>query len=347
MHAYTYCLCPLAFISNCYGYNYHILNYLLTLSFSNTLFFVMKLFNLFKKKDIIIDIDSTPQDIVDDVIEENEIEQTIETLDKKVIDFYISYFANEDLSNEIFNDPFYGDYILHSPSSDDLDVLFEEAARLIVVHQQGSTSLIQRKFSIGYNRSGRIMNQLEVTGIVGTIKGSFPREVLIKDQNTLEKHLEAISNGKCSTSIPYGLNEDLKAEIRIKYEESIDSMKNDKKKEFYHLKELREQEEIKRQKDIIRQELIEKERMRVLRREVRQELIDNEMFTQNRGREYIPQDIQDKVWVRDGGKCVKCGSQEKLEFDHMIPVSKGGSSTYRNIQLLCEKCNRQKSNNIG
>ncbi|WP_229724707.1 HNH endonuclease [Winogradskyella forsetii] len=55
----------------------------------------------------------------------------------------------------------------------------------------------------------------------------------------------------------------------------------------------------------------------------------------------------DKVWNRDGGKCVKCGSQEKIEFDHIIPFSKGGSNTYRNLQILCEQCNRGKSNNIG
>ncbi|MEI6823714.1 MAG: HNH endonuclease [Bacteroidota bacterium] len=55
----------------------------------------------------------------------------------------------------------------------------------------------------------------------------------------------------------------------------------------------------------------------------------------------------DKVWNRDGGKCVKCGSQENLEFDHIIPFSKGGSSTYRNIQILCKKCNIEKSNKIG
>ena len=64
-------------------------------------------------------------------------------------------------------------------------------------------------------------------------------------------------------------------------------------------------------------------------------------------RERMSQDILDKVWNRDGGKCVKCGSNEKLEFDHMIPVSKGGANTYRNIQLLCEPCNRKKSAKIG
>lgn len=315
--------------------------------FINTFFIVMKLLDLFKKKDKVIHVDSPPQHNINDVIEQNTVEQTIETLDKKIIEFYISCFANEYLSNEIFDDPFYEEHILHYHSFEDLDVLFEEAARLIVVHQQGSTSLIQRKFSIGYNRSGRIMDQLEDAKIVGPIIGSLPREVLIKDEFELEKYLESIRNGNAPPSFPYGLNENLKAEIRVKYEASITSIKNEKKREFYHLKKLREEEEIKRQKDIIRKELIEKERIRLLRREVRQELIDNEVYIQNRNREYIPQDIQDKVWVRDGGKCVKCGSQEKLEFDHMIPVSKGGSSTYRNIQLLCEKCNRQKSNNIG
>lgn len=63
-------------------------------------------------------------------------------------------------------------------------------------------------------------------------------------------------------------------------------------------------------------------------------------------RERISEDVKIFVWRRDQGRCVKCGSQEKLEFDHIIPVSKGGSSTSRNVQLLCEPCNRSKSNNI-
>jgi len=63
-------------------------------------------------------------------------------------------------------------------------------------------------------------------------------------------------------------------------------------------------------------------------------------------REPIPEEVRFAVWRRDGGKCVKCGSQKSLEFDHIIPVSKGGSNTERNIQLLCEKCNREKSNKI-
>lgn len=70
-----------------------------------------------------------------------------------------------------------------------LDPLFEDAARLIVLSQSGSTSLIQRKFSIGYNRAGRIMDQMEKAGIVGVASGSKPREVMIQDEMSLENLL--------------------------------------------------------------------------------------------------------------------------------------------------------------
>ena len=70
-----------------------------------------------------------------------------------------------------------------------LDPMFEDAARLIVVNQSGSTSLIQRKFAIGYNRAGRLMDQLERAGVVGAAHGSKPREVLIQDEMSLENLL--------------------------------------------------------------------------------------------------------------------------------------------------------------
>ncbi len=72
-----------------------------------------------------------------------------------------------------------------------VDSLFEDAARLIVLNQSGSTSLIQRKFSIGYNRAGRLMDQLEKAGVVGSAMGAKPREVLIQDEVSLEKLLSA------------------------------------------------------------------------------------------------------------------------------------------------------------
>ena len=74
----------------------------------------------------------------------------------------------------------------------DRDPLFDEAARLIVIQQQGSTSLIQRKFAIGYNRAGRLMDQLEAAGIVGPFEGSKARQVLIQDEYGLEQLLNSL-----------------------------------------------------------------------------------------------------------------------------------------------------------
>ena len=76
-----------------------------------------------------------------------------------------------------------------SASMGSLDPLFEEAAHAIVVTQQGSTSMIQRRFSIGYNRAGRLMDQLESAGIVGAAKGAKPREVLLTDESQLNELL--------------------------------------------------------------------------------------------------------------------------------------------------------------
>ncbi len=73
------------------------------------------------------------------------------------------------------------------------DASFDEAARLVVLHQQGSTSLIQRKLSIGYNRAGRIIDQLEAVGIVGPFEGSKARKVLISDEYALEQFLNELN----------------------------------------------------------------------------------------------------------------------------------------------------------
>ncbi len=73
-----------------------------------------------------------------------------------------------------------------------LDPLFEDAARLIVINQSGSTSLIQRKFAIGYNRAGRLMDQLEKAGVVGAAMGSKPREVMIQDEMSLNNLLASL-----------------------------------------------------------------------------------------------------------------------------------------------------------
>ena len=75
-----------------------------------------------------------------------------------------------------------------------IDPLFDEAAHAIVQSQQGSTSMIQRRFSIGYNRAGRLMDQLEKAGVVGSAQGSKPREVLIIDENSLDSLIERLKS---------------------------------------------------------------------------------------------------------------------------------------------------------
>ncbi|MET3981760.1 DNA segregation ATPase FtsK/SpoIIIE-like protein [Mucilaginibacter sp. UYP25] len=75
----------------------------------------------------------------------------------------------------------------------DRDPLFEDCARLIVLHQQGSTSLIQRKLKLGYNRAGRIIDQLEAAGVVGPLEGSKAREVLFADEYSLERFLDDLA----------------------------------------------------------------------------------------------------------------------------------------------------------
>jgi S-DNA-T family DNA segregation ATPase FtsK/SpoIIIE len=76
----------------------------------------------------------------------------------------------------------------------DLDEVFEDAARLIVSQQHGSTSMIQRRLKLGYNRAGRIMDQLEALGIVGPSEGSKPREVLVYDEIELERYIQDVKN---------------------------------------------------------------------------------------------------------------------------------------------------------
>ncbi len=77
---------------------------------------------------------------------------------------------------------------------DDRDIMFEQAARVVVQHQSGSTSLIQRKLKLGYNRAGRIIDQLETARIVGPFEGSKARQVLIRDEMALEEVLNKLNN---------------------------------------------------------------------------------------------------------------------------------------------------------
>jgi len=135
-----------------------------------------------------------------------------------------------------------------------------------------------------------------------------------------------------------------------KWKEMYDEEKFNEEK-ILKTKHMQDEEEKLRAERYLRQkiELEERERLKVqrLRYEVRKKLFEEEFKDMAQdGREPIPEEARHEVWRRDGGKCVKCGSREKLEYDHIIPIAKGGSSTVRNIELLCEKCNREKRDNI-
>lgn len=213
------------------------------------------------------------------------------------------------------------------------DPLFVDAAKLVVLNQMGSTSLIQRRMKLGFNRAGQIMDQLELAGIIGPNQGCKAREVIIKSEYELEIFL--------NNSIAH-----------VDLLEFYELHKEDIVKATLDYKKKLEIEQIQQEKELIRQSLLEKDRKKQLARTVLKELIEegaisNQFIDKQGKREPIPQEIMDQVWNRDGGKCVKCGSQQNLEFDHIIPFSKGGATTYRNLQILCKSCNLDKSNSIG
>ena len=106
------------------------------------------------------------------------------------------------------------------------------------------------------------------------------------------------------------------------------------------------------EKDTIKENLLKREQKKKLEREALDELIAeglifNTYIDRMGNRDRIPNEVANAVWNRDGGKCCYCGSKENLEFDHIIPVSKGGATTFRNMQLLCKPCNIKKANKIG
>ncbi|MBN2636447.1 MAG: HNH endonuclease [Prolixibacteraceae bacterium] len=216
------------------------------------------------------------------------------------------------------------------------DELFDEAAKFVTSTNQASTSIVQRKFSIGYNRAVRIVEQLENAGIIGTSNGLSPRKVLFSEEALIE----------------------IVKKEKVFIEEFLTSMTDyiqSKVDEFIQQKEIENKNYIKEslkfqilEEDNARQDKLKKKQ---IKEQLRKEMIEQGIITDisegEKKREPIPQEIQDRVWNRDSGRCVKCGCREKLEFDHIIPFSKGGSNTYRNLQILCEKCNRQKNNKIG
>ncbi len=119
-------------------------------------------------------------------------------VDTPEVDRISEFIGNQRGYPEAYQLPEYIDEAAENAKADfdasDRDSMFEDAARLIVMHQQGSTSLIQRKLKLGYNRAGRIIDQLEASGVVGPFEGSKAREVLIPDEYALEQFLNNLDN---------------------------------------------------------------------------------------------------------------------------------------------------------
>ena len=113
-------------------------------------------------------------------------------IDTPEVDSIVQYIAKQQGYTSAFDLPEYQEEADLAPGEIDLnnlDPLFDDAAMMVVIQQQGSTSMLQRKFSIGYNRAGRIMDQLEAAGVVGPSEGSKPREVLCSDEADLSMKL--------------------------------------------------------------------------------------------------------------------------------------------------------------
>lgn len=136
------------------------------------------------------------------------------------------------------------------------------------------------------------------------------------------------------------------------HERYLEHIENEKKREDSMEERLARAERMRqaaeREKAEIASKLKEKQRRRELEEQVRMELIDSgELFGDQPKRPPIPREVVDAVYRRDGARCVFCGSTENLQLDHIIPFSKGGATSLENLQLLCQKCNLEKSNKIG
>ena len=163
----------------------------------------------------------------------------------------------------------------------------------------------------------------------GQIK-KYQREV-----SELQDLVEDPSTWTESEKKPFRINRDIHLKLHGKpIKDNIYLYNNN----FYYVKGPYSEQE----KELLVMECFDRDRRKFERLTNR---FEKQIETRNE-RPRIPESVRIDVWRRDQGKCAKCGSREKLEYDHIVPISKGGSNTTRNIELLCESCNRQKGSNI-
>ncbi len=252
------------------------------------------------------------------------------------------------------------------------DAKFKDAARLVFQNKGlfRPQSTIQRHFQFGDIRFGYIMEQLTTVGIftigkTGNCELHFQKleeleDFFIKcDAQPLLTRKSSLVEKNVIATFPQNFYEENKDKINflirfreaeISAEETLILIKNTQKElELSEMLAAGKKLKHKQEEEKIRNSILEKERKKELQKNIYQTLIAEGKILNSaiKKREHIPQNIMDKVWNRDGGRCVKCDSSENLEFDHIIPYSKGGASSYRNLQILCKKCNVEKSNKIG
>lgn len=225
--------------------------------------------------DIIITARVEFSDVVvesEELVDNNKKQQRVEP--KDILDgIDVNKFIDNIARKLLYSEYGYGDNI--ADISEDIytekkDVLLEEAARLIVIHQQGSTSLIQRKFLIGYNRAGKIMDQLEAIGVVGAAQGSAARAVFIADEYALESKLKSIE----PEFAPMPFDDEIIDAVEERYYDKIQLRKEYLLKNYQQEEELNRLYEIDKEKEEIRAKLLEKDRKKQLEKQIRQDLID-------------------------------------------------------------------------
>ena len=175
-----------------------------------------------------------------------------------------------------------------------------------------------------------------------TIISKHIGEIVIPDKSPCIVKIIAPHSDKYSPKIQIQDNTDM---LEFDYSPEAIQREEEKRREAYRIE--KEKEEI-RELNEIKESIRTRKKKRELEKKALQELIEEgEIFSEANKRPPIPRDVVDAVWNRDHGKCVYCGSNENLHLDHIIPFSKGGDTSVENLQLLCQKCNLEKSNKIG
>jgi hypothetical protein len=299
-------------------------------------------------------IENDVQNEINNSIESSEIEpeepfiMTEEETEKLILDFAENIYSNPlFINNNSYIEDRY-DNIISSTTINNI-------AKSVVEKQDCSYSFLKNMFinpPRWYNVA-ELEEKLESIGVTCWSSYDYSVEKYNKKMLVNVKYVDDLD-----LIFKYGIKipkfSRLKTPFKLFYEENKNKI-NEKIEEIKRIDEEKRKKEaedkIQREKDEIKSKLLEKERKRQLQNEVLQELITDELIFVKRNkneknREPIPKDVMSQVWSRDGGCCVQCGSMENLEFDHIIPFSKGGATTYRNLQLLCRTCNASKSNNI-